>query len=183
MQIQIDGQGLPVLQQFTEDGFIDCVFKIQNLRVEHDHFLFHMASSFNNEAVGVDVRVVRGIKAGFDKQMELIKDHVYRGGVEFSRSGIESDKLLSALALLYESGMNVNRMTDVETFTAIALHQGEIDVELQPIKLKLFGNDGQSDDEDDYYESFFNLDLENGLVFWNEKDSDYRQPLVRSLAA
>lgn len=183
MQMQIDGQGLPILLQFSEEGFIDCVFKIQNLRIEQNYFLFHMASSFNNEAVGVDVRIVRGIEAGFDKQMELIKDHVYRDGVEFSRSGIESDKLLSALALLYESGMNVDRMTDVETFTAIALHQGEIDMESQPIKLKLLGNDESADDKNIYYESFFNLDLENGLAFWNEKDPDYRRPLVRSLAA
>lgn len=182
MQIQIGAQGLPVLEQFSEEGFIDCVFQIQNLRVEHNHFLFHMASSFNGEAVGIDVQVVRGIKAGFDGQMELINDHVYRDGVRFLRSGLESDKLISAIALLYESVMTVTRMIDVESFTAIALHQGEIDMEVQPIELKLFGNDRQTDDENNYYESFFNLDLKNGFVFWNEKDQEYRQPLVRSLA-
>jgi hypothetical protein len=33
------------------------------------------------------------------------------------------------------------------------------------------------------WNSSFNLDLPNGLVFWNEKDQDYREPLVRSLTA
>lgn len=54
---------------------------------------------------------------------------------------------------------------------------------LEPVKIKLFGNDRETDSEDDYYESFFNLDLPNGLVFWNEKDQEYREPLVRSLSS
>ena len=34
------------------------------------------------------------------------------------------------------------------------------------------------DDEDDYYASFFNLDLSHHMVYWNEKDCDYREPLT-----
>ena len=56
------------------------------------------------------------------------------------------------------------------------------DMTQQPVKLKIFGNDQATDEEEDYYESFFNLDLPNGLVFWNEKDQEYREPLVRSLS-
>ena len=52
----------------------------------------------------------------------------------------------------------------------------------EPVKLKLFGRDRPSDQEDDYYESFFNLDLKNMFVFWNEKDQEYRAPLLRALS-
>ena len=45
----------------------------------------------------------------------------------------------------------------------------------------LFGKDGEPFDEDVYYESFFNVDLPNGSVYWNEKDPDYREPLLRAL--
>jgi hypothetical protein len=31
-----------------------------------------MAASFNSEVVGINVRVVKGIRAGFDGNMELI---------------------------------------------------------------------------------------------------------------
>lgn len=75
-------------------------------------------------------------------------------------------------------------MIKTEKFTVIALHQGIIDMESEAIKIKIFGNDEGSDDEleEDYYESFFNLDLANGFVYWNEKDKDYREPLLRGLS-
>lgn len=68
-----------------------------------------------------------------------------------------------------------------ETFTAIALHQGSIDMEREPVKIKIFGHDGEPIDEDVYNESFFNLDLKGGFVFWNEKDPGYRETLIRGL--
>ena len=52
----------------------------------------------------------------------------------------------------------------------------------EPIKIKIFGKDSENDLENDYYESFFNLDLANGFVFWNEKDEEYREPLIRGLS-
>ncbi len=183
MQMQVDEHGRPLLDQFSEEGFVDCVFQIQDLQDEPGYFTFHMTASFEGEPVGLDAQVVKGIKAGFDENTELINDHVYRGGVKLSRSGPESDKLISAIARLYNLDIPVTRMVDAESYTAIALHQGEIDIESQPIKLKLFGRDRETDQEDDYNESFFKLDLKNGLVFWNEKDQDYRIPLVRSLSA
>jgi len=56
-------------------------------------------------------------------------------------------------------------------------------LENQLVKLKLFGRDGDAFDEDAYYESVFNVDLRRGYVYWNEKDQDYREPLLRALAA
>jgi hypothetical protein len=181
--MQVDEQGRPLLDQFSEEGFIDCVFQIQNLHYEPGCFTFHMTASFEGEPVGLDAQVVKEIKAGFDENMELIDDHVYRDGVKLSRSGPESDKLISAITRLYNLDIPSTRMVDAECYTAIALHQGEIDIESQPVKLKLFGRDRETDQEDDYNESFFNLDLKNGLVFWNEKDQEYRTSLVKSLSA
>ena len=66
-------------------------------------------------------------------------------------------------------------------FTAIALHQGKIDLRTDSVKVKLFGSDGEPFDEAAYYESFFNVDLANGFVYWNEKDPEYRKPLIRGL--
>ncbi|MBI5461354.1 MAG: hypothetical protein HY941_04120 [Gammaproteobacteria bacterium] len=74
-------------------------------------------------------------------------------------------------------------MIPEETFTAIALHQQDTDLACHTVKLKLFGRDQEPFNEDDYYESFFNVDLANGFVWWNEKDPDYRSPLIRGLRA
>lgn len=182
MKINTNTNGLPILEQFSEEGFIDCVFAITQLKEIDNHYYFHMAASYNDVEVGVDVQVVKGIKSGFDAEMKLIKEHVYREGVQFFRSGPESDRLMAAIAQLYEMQYEVGAMVANETFTGIALHQGEIDVEIEPVKIKLFGNDKETDDEEDYYESFFNIDLPQRYVFWNEKDQDYREPLVRALS-
>jgi hypothetical protein len=101
--------------------------------------------------------------------------------VAFIRTGPESDRLIRALAKLYGHEGAMRQMIPEETFTAIALHQGVIDMEQEPVKIKIFGRDGEPFDEDAYYESFFNLDLKAGFVFWNEKDHDYREALIRGL--
>jgi hypothetical protein len=147
------------------------------------HYRFHLAASHKNRIIGMDVVLVKGIRGGFDASMTLVNDHVYRRGVRFLRSGPESDWLISAIRELYGLKAVVTRMVDEETFAAIALHQGTLSWDSEPVHLKIFGKDGEPLDEDAYYESFFNVDLANGVVCWNEKDPDYRQPLLRALSA
>ncbi len=181
--IEVDELGRPVLDQFSEEGFVDCTFRIAEISSDPERHSLRLIASHAGVAVGLTAVVRRGIRGGFDSDMELIEDHVYRPAVEFFRSGPESDGLLSALAVMYGAPAQSLRMVDAISFTGIALHQDDVDMESQPIKIKLFGCD--SDDEverDEYFESFFNLDLPSGLVFWNEKDSDYRTPLIRALS-
>ena len=180
--MQTDRQGNPILSQDSEEGFVDCVFRITDLVETPSSYRFRMHASHDGEAVGMEVTVVKGIQAGLDADAALIQEHVYHKGVVFTRTGPESDRLLRALSGLYRHGKHPVRMVAFASFTAIALHQGAINMRTEPIKLKLFGRDGPSDGEDDYYESFFNLDLKQGFVFWNEKDQEYRAPLLRGLS-
>jgi len=180
--MKTDSRGYPVLTQYSEEGFVDCVFRISDLVETASTYRFRLSASHEGEPVGMAVSVVKGIQAGMDAEMELIEDHVYRNGVVFFRTGTESDRLIGALSAEYGQDKNPARMVQSESYTVIALHQGPIDMSKEPVKLKLFGRDGPTDQEDDYYESFFNLDLENKLVFWNEKDQEYRAPLLRGLS-
>ena len=181
MKLKVSLDNLPILDQLSEPDFIDCVLKIEGLGGDGDYYTFHMSASFEGERVGADVRVLKGIRAGFDADMNLAKDGVHHDGVFFTRSGPESDRLISALARLY--GMDGTGLTFIasESFTAIALHQGDIDLEREGVRIKIFGRDGDPDPDQNYYESFFNVDLPNGLVYWNEKDPGYREPLLRAL--
>lgn len=181
-QMKVDNQGNPLISQYGEDGFVDCVFKIVELSETDASYTFRLLGSYKGEVVGMGVTIVKGIQSGMDLKMNLINDHVYRKGVIFSRTGPESDRLINALSSMYGAKAGARRMADRETFTAIALHQGPIDMTKEAIKLKLFGHDGPTDSEADYNESFFNLDLKNRLVYWNEKDGEYREPLLRALS-
>ena len=183
MELRVNPNGFPILDQFSEEGFIDCVLKITDLEESDDSYKFNLRASYDGADLGFRVEVVKGIKGGFDSEMSLIQDHVYKKGVRFLRTGIESDSLLSVLASLYGFDETSLQMISEETFTGIALHQGEIDMASEPIKIKIFGKDQDEDLEENYYESFFNLDLKNGFVFWNEKDQEYREPLIRGLSA
>lgn len=182
MNLKLGSDGNPVIDQHSEEGFTDLTFRITELREDNSHYWFHIAASHDDQKVGVDVVLRKGMKSGFDAQMYLIKDHVYRLGVRFVRSGAESDRLVAAVGHLYGADPIPQRMVAEETFTAIALHQGDLDFANECVRLKLFGKDGEPLDEDAYYESFFHVDLQNRLVYWNEKDSDYREPLLRALA-
>jgi len=182
MHIRIDSNGNPFLIQGKDEGFVDLTFRIIDLDITGPHYRFHLSASHNKQNVGMNVVMVKGIQSGLDSNMHIVKEHVYRPGVRFLRSGLESDRLVPAIAELY--GLVAPRsMVAEETFTAIALHQGHIDMETQPVKLKLFGRDGEPFDQQAYNESFFNVDLTNGFVFWNEKDPGYRKPLLRALGA
>lgn len=177
-----DAQGLPILDQFSEEGFVDCIFKVVNLKSDRDFYYFNLLASHEERTLGFAVKLVKEVGPGFDEDMNLIKAHVYKPGVSFRSLGSVSDDLMTTLARLYEIGDQPLRMISEETFTAIALQQQDTDLANCGVKFKLFGRDGEPFDEDAYYESFFNVDFPAGYVSWNEKDPDYRQALIRALA-
>ena len=101
MNLQLGTDGNPIIDQLSEEGFVDLTLQIHQLVDGGTHYRFHLAASHNNSEVGLDVILVKGIKSGFDANMKLMKSHVYRQGVRFIRSGIESDRLISAIGILY----------------------------------------------------------------------------------
>lgn len=158
--IKVDELGRPLLDQFSEEGFVDCTFRIAEISSDPEYHRLRLVSSHEGVEVGLSAVVRRGIRGGFDPAMDLIPEHVYRPAVEFHRSGPESDELVTALASLYGEPAARLRMVDSLLFTGIALHQDDVDMESQPIKIKLFGRDSDEEVErDEYFESFFNLDL------------------------
>ncbi len=182
MELRVNRDGLPILDQFSEEGFIDCVLKITDLEEDECLYRFNLRASYGGIDLGFRVEVVKGIQGGFDSDMSPIREHVYKKGIKFFRSGSESDHFLCTLAKLYGFSEGELKMIEEESFTGIALHQGHIDMASEPIKIKIFGKDQDEDLEENYNESFFNLDLKNGFVFWNEKDQEYREQLIRGLS-
>ncbi len=180
--MRTDRDGNPIINQFSEDGFVDLCFKIEELADDGRHYHFHLSASYRNAVLGMNVQLAMGIQGGFNAKMQLRKREVHRDGVRFLRSGVESDRLVGVLAGLYGSKRKSRKMIDEESYTAIALHQGQLNWDHDPVKLKIFGRDAEPLDEEAYYESFFNVDLAGGFVYWNEKDPDYRKPLLRALS-
>jgi hypothetical protein len=142
-----------------------------------------LASSYNGELVGMDVAVVKHMQPGLDPEMNPIEEHARARGVRFFRCGPESDRLIRGLSELYGDADPTLRMVTEESFTAIALHHGAIDMAVDRIKIKILARGGRPRAQADYHESFFSLDLRQRLVFWTEKNWKFRKALVRGLSA
>jgi hypothetical protein len=136
-EIECDELGRPRLEQFSEEGFVDCVFRIGEVVSDEARHRLRLVASYNSVVVGFSAVVRRGIRGGFSADMKLVPEHVYRSAVEFIRSGAESDDLVTALAGLYGQPARKLRMVDTISFTAIALHQDDVDMDTQPIRIRL----------------------------------------------
>ncbi|HMS09792.1 MAG TPA: hypothetical protein PKE66_09925 [Pyrinomonadaceae bacterium] len=184
--IRLDANGLPILAQFSEEGFVDLVFQVTDLKDECHRYRFHLTASHDGKVVGFNVEMRKGIQGGFqegqNEDLELVQEHVYHEGVNFFRSGADSDALMTVVGGLYELSDHL-RMVDSHTFTAIALHEGPLDFDSDIVNMKLLANDKEDCPEGDYFECYFNVDFANGLAYWNEKDQDYREGLIKGLAS
>jgi hypothetical protein len=180
---KVSEEGLPILDQFSEGAVVDCFFEIAERLESPDHFKLLLRASYKGSPVAVNVRVQRGIQGVLDADKKTIPAHVYRQGVRFSRTGPESDRLITAVAELYGLPARPLHMVEGIAFTTVAVHRaGEIDMEQDPIKLKLFGHDAPEEPAERYFESFLELDLTNGFAYWTEKDPAYRPALLKGMA-
>jgi hypothetical protein len=50
--VLFDTNDLPILTQYSEDGFVDCVFKIDGLESDDDHYYFNLLASHEGSASG-----------------------------------------------------------------------------------------------------------------------------------
>ena len=181
--MKTDAQGNPVLEQYSSHGFVDCVLKIVDLVETEAHYRFRLMSSYNGEIVGMDVAMVKDMQPGLDPEMNPIEHHARGKGVRFFRSGPESDRLIRGVSELYGDADPTLKMVTEESFTAIALHDGAIDLAADRVRIKILARGGRSRTQADYHESFLSFDLRNRLVFWTEKNWKYRGALVRGLSA
>lgn len=182
MEISFDQKGNPILNQFSEEGFVDCVFKIFSIEETESHYFLYLKASFNSQVVGFKAKVFKGIENGFDTEMNAHKERFYTKGVTFYKSGEESNLLVAVLADLYGLESAPREMAEEESFTTFALMQEPVSFNSSPVRLKLFGRDQECNISSEYYESFFNVDIPMGFIFWNEKDQEYRLPLVNGLS-
>ena len=174
--MEIGRSGLPVLDQFSEEGFVDCVFFIGQSGVRGDRLLFELRAECDGDIVGVDVEMVAAPGPGFDAEMQVFSHHVYADGFVVHPVGAASDRFVAALARRFGLATGPRRMAAV-SFNAMVLQQQVVSPEVGSVRLRLWRGDGR-----DYYEGLFTLDLPHGRAFWKEKDTDHREALLRALA-
>jgi len=163
--------------------FVDLTFGVGQLERQNDGtIVVPLKAIFEQQEIGFSVKVPTQLSAGLLGKGSDLKVKVVPQGIQLLRSGDASDRFVTTLERLYGIGNTPLKMARQIRTTAINLAGNDQDLDRDPIKLKLFFND-QNTNQEDYAECYLNLDLSHNYVELAEKDTDYRKPLVKTLSA
>ena len=169
---------LPEITSESEEGFHDLVFALaSDSGPSESGQTLRAAGIHEGSTVGFQIRLGPAWKQGKIAEVNLV---TYQGTVVLASLGGESDAFARVLDRLYGTKLAPAGMNAQTTFTALSLEGNPGNLAAGPVKLKLFF---EPDEEDRYAEAFLNIDAEKSRISFNEKDEEYRMPLVRALGA
>ncbi len=159
-----------------EDAFVDITLPIASHTWKKDGTLTLTARGIiNGETVGFSVELEPQWKEQKEKDLPII---IYWGNGHIRSVGEESDRFLSLLcheyAIPYASGMNPR--TDI-SMVSFGIDPHELNN--TPAKIKIFFESG---DSEDYGEAFINIDLNNKIIEFRDKDPEYHHGIIASLS-
>jgi hypothetical protein len=169
----------PEIASESEEGFHDLVFYVREYKSLADGTQTIRAEGVHNgRPVAFEVALSPTWAQGsLGKGIPLV---TYQGTVTYRSVGIESDTFVQVLDELYGAKLSPMAMRKETVFTGITLGGDPRDLGTGAVKIKLFY---ESDAEDRYAELYTNIDLASRKLYFNEKDVDYRVPVVRALQA
>lgn len=167
----------PEITSESEEGFHDLVFYVQEHKSLADGTqTIRAAGVHNGRPVAFEIALGPTWTPGsLGKDIPLV---TYRGTVTYRSVGVESDTFVQVLDGLYGAKLSPKAMRKETVFTGITLGGDPRDLSAGAAKIKLFY---ESDAEDRYAELYTNIDLASRKLYFNEKDVDYRVPVVRAL--
>jgi hypothetical protein len=107
---------------------------------------------------------------------------IFRGKIARSSVGAPSDGFVRRLAEAYGSSTRVEGMKDRVVFTATSFGGDPRHLKSAPILFKIFHKTEEAPDLT-VAEYFLGIDVELGKVTFHEKDSEYRDAMLKALSA
>ena len=154
------------------DGFIDIPLSIIETKESDGYIEYNTSATVNNDTIGVIVKLKKDIPPGFVNGEP--KNMFLKEGIEFISKGKESDNLLSFLSEKYELKNDNLSLKDSQIFTCANLNQEKPNYKSGESRFKIF-----LEGEEDYSELFVNFNFTKGIIYLNEKDEEYREPLIK----
>lgn len=158
------------------EGFLDVPLSIIATKELDNYFEYDAMATFKTEKVGIIIRLKKDIPAGFIDGEP--KNMFLNDGIEFISKGVESDLLLWFLSNRYGIKNEFIKLKDTQMFTCANLNEKKPDYKSGSSRFKIFL---ESDEE--YAELFVNFDFSKGIIYLNEKDEEYRVPLIKLMKA
>jgi hypothetical protein len=165
----------------AEEGWFDLDLTVTSVTDEGDYITVVGMGLFRGNEVGLKVGFRKGMRPAMPNA-QPDRTAFAHNGIACSSIGEASDRLLKAMATLYDVPAPAGKFASRVDVTAIALEQYPIDVTKNATKFKVFFNDGAGQ-ENDYAELYTNIDIPGQRLELHEKDPEYRANVVRALVA
>ncbi|MUU78365.1 hypothetical protein [Winogradskyella endarachnes] len=156
------------------DGYVDVPLTIIESKELDSYYEYNSGAIVNKDTIGLIVRLKKDIPAGF---VNGVPKNMFIGeGIQFVSKGKVSDNLLEFLSEKYGLQNDNLKLMDSQTFTCANLNQEKTNYKSGESRFKIF-----LEGEEDYSELFVNFNFAKGIVSLNEKDEEYRAPLIKLL--
>jgi len=168
----------PAVKVAKEEGFIDLELPVQKVEQRKDGTRSVVVQgSLDGQAIGFAVEFRPNWKA---KRLDGSGQSVYWGSGRFVSTGGDTDRFVAALARLYGLRAADRQAKSSVEAEVVGLADDPALMPTAPTRMKFFFQGDGS--EAHYSEVFINTDLQRGVLQFNEKDQEYRTPLVGNLA-
>ncbi|WP_374019102.1 hypothetical protein ABU162_05020 [Paenibacillus thiaminolyticus] len=165
------------IDENTEEGFQDLEFDIVESRFEEDRNHFLVFGQYHHEIVGFEVIVRNDMLPGI-VQWHINEEAFYGTGITLKSIGPESDAFIRALLELYGYEGKL-KCKDEIPLTCISLHGDPGNIKQEEVKFKVFYDDHSV--QDLYCEFYINILVQDNILELKEKDTEYRENIVRAL--
>jgi hypothetical protein len=158
------------------DQFKDLVLNITQTSETDSFFVYTASGLYQHDTVGLSVSLRKDLPAGIvNGEMKNVFVH---NGIVLMSAGKPSDRLLSAMATLYDVDSVGSKMhSSPMILTAANLNQEPINYNTGTHKFKVF-----METDSAYAELFVDFDFANQLIYLNEKDQEYRAGVLQFLS-
>lgn len=169
----------PEVPSEDDDGYRDLTLYVAEWRSEPDGGLVVRGEGrHQSRPLALEVCLLPNWEASTPSGPIPLK--VHWGQVEYRSLGPVSDDLLRVMAQAYEIGRPPDSMCTRRLFSAAVLQGDPAQPTASALRIKLFH---EAEDENDYAEWFTNIDLASRRLEIREKDSAYREAIIRVLTA
>ena len=160
-----------------EDGFVDLTFSIfEASELESGSLEIIVKGRAEGEKLGFAIELLPNWKP---QSIEGVDEPFYWGESYFKSTGIESKKFIEKLAHYYGAKISDFSVRESVHAQVVGLACNPERIKDSPCRMKFSFN--SDDEENNYSEVFVNVDLQKSQLEFNEKDIEYRVPLLRSL--
>lgn len=166
------------------EGFADLVFPVAKQRCgSRGDCVVDVAAIYDNQPIGFRLVFASNMKENrFENLNGTGGLFAKTNGIELQLNGQPGQNFVRFLSSAYGIPSESISLPASVSFTAVPLEGDPQQIAGAPLKFKVFHRDDEPEGAD-YFELHIDPDLPHGIIHFNEKDPDYRKPILRSLGA